>query len=198
MKKSILYSIATVLLVASSSYGYLIFSDNFNNDRCMSRQLINWTVNDGTIDVVGSGPRGSAYEWFNGTYGYYIDLDGGTFNAARMTSNMVFEPGLYELTFDLAGSQRGDVNTVDLYFGSANHYTYTMNGSEGWATISLDISLTDFSYLVFDHRGGDKMGLLLDNVSVNQVNAAVPEPSAVSLFILGLASLLGLSIKRRN
>lgn len=200
MKKPIIYSIAAVLLIVYTSYGSLIFSDDFNKEQCgMNETLNNWLVTYGTIDVLGSGSNGSFSDLSGGTHGYFLDLDGSNRIAGAIESYMIFKPGVYALTFNLAGSQRNDINTVHLSFGSADPSTFTLNSSVGWTTYTINATLIDAAPLKFIHEGGDCVGLLLDNVSVNLIElSSVSEPSVVSLFILGLASLFCLSSKRRK
>jgi hypothetical protein len=49
------------------------------------------------------------------------------------------------------------------------------------------------SSIIFNHRGNDNIGMILDNVSVTDVNA----PGALALLGLGLG-LTGLAVRRRK
>lgn len=208
MKKSIIYSIAVVLLLASASYGCPIFSDNFNaEDIGIDQPLDNWNVvaGTGTIDVIGTDMDGDTFDYFaNPKLGCYLDLDGSFSTASgRIETIMLFEAGTYMLTFDLAGSQkhRSPRDTVDIYFGSESPFTFPMSNFDGWTTFTINTTITgpDPICLAFDDRGIDHFGVLLDNVNVYVVNTAdVPEPSVISLFILGLASFIGFRFKQKK
>lgn len=199
MKTSIIYSIVTVFLIVSATYGCLIFTDNFDQEQIgLSQTLDNWRVTNGSVDVIGSGTSVPFSEFFSGNY---LDLDGSSWNAGKIESNMRFEAGIYELTFKLAGSQRTGMDTVDIYFGSITIplANYVFNAADAGTIITINTTINDSTRLIFDHHGGDNIGILLDNVSISLISDSdVPEPSVISLFILGLTSLLGFSVKRKN
>src|SRR5439155_16269498 len=69
-----------------------------------------WDITSGTVDLIGN----SFYNFFptHAEYGLHIDTDGSSGRAGRMASKTTFtlSPGTYELRFDLAGSQRGNVS----------------------------------------------------------------------------------------
>lgn len=176
----------------------VILSDDFNTEQYglnyeLHYDLDNWTVTEGTIDVIGTGPTGVGWEYFGGANGYYVDLDGSTMDAGRLTSDLVFGHGTYTISYDLAGSRRGDVNTLDIYFGDFLE-TVTMASNDGWTTYTRTITLDNAASLIFDHKGGDNMGLFLDNVSVEFLHA--PEPGTMMLLGAGLIFIAGVSRKK--
>jgi hypothetical protein len=149
--------------------------------------LANWNVTEGTVDLIGNG----LFDFLPGN-GLYLDLDGSTGNAGRIESKTTysFNPAdIVELQFKLAGSQRGDTNSVTVSLGSLFSEIFTLNSSEPFTTITRNFTVASPANgkLVFDHAGGDWHGLLLDQVkiSVNQT-ISIPEPSSTSvIFALG-------------
>ena len=92
----------------------IIFSDNFNAENggvgvLNYNSFANWSVSGGTVDLIGS----PGFFDFFPQNGLYVDLDGTSFLAGTLTSiGIPVTPGSYILSFLLAGSQRGDFNTV--------------------------------------------------------------------------------------
>jgi hypothetical protein len=158
--------------------------------------LANWDVTDGSVDLNGNG----FFDYLPGN-GLYLDLDGTTNNAARLESKTTysFNPGdIVELNFNLAGSQRGDTNSVTVSLGSLLNEVFTLDSSASFTTItrSFTVASATNAELVFDHSGGDNFGLFLDNVklSVNPQTppTSVPEPGStlgiLALGVLGVGS----------
>jgi hypothetical protein len=77
------------------------------------------------------------------------------------------------LNFDLAGSQRGDINTVTVALGEAFAEEFTLGSSAPFQTITRTISVATpvVAALSFDHVGGDSSGLLLDRVRLARIGA---------------------------
>jgi hypothetical protein len=174
----------------------VIFFDDFSAEAVgPNTTLDNWTVVEGTIDVVGPG-------FFPGlcagspSPSRCVDLDGSGagdgVSAGTIERAFTLTPGNYLLSFYLSGSQRGDTNTVEVRFESFFDVFFTLDTGDPWAQFSLpfSVSSTTTASLVFNHSGGDNVGLLLDDVRLS-----VPEPA--SLILLGL-SLSGLVCSRRT
>jgi Protein of unknown function (DUF642) len=176
-----------------------IFSDNFDNENLDPNytNFANWTVSDGAVDLIG---QGSIFDLIPGN-GRYVDLDGTAGDAGKMTSSVFSLTGgqNYILSFGLAGSQRGDTNTVTYGIDIDSNGTLDFIGSQ---TLASSDPLTAFNLLikssistnnasiVFDHEGSDNIGLLLDNVALK----TVPVPAALWLFG---SALIGLRATRR-
>ena len=196
MKRSLLALVLTLLcLQPQVGTATTVFFDNFDQDALgLNVTPTGWTVANGTVDIIGT-PSFSDLLPGNGRY---VDLDGSSFDSGVMTSSAfaVTSGRTYDLTFSLAGSQRGDSNTVtygiDLNSdGVLDHSaTQALASSVGFSPFTLSfIASTPTAQIVFDHAGGDNVGLLLDNVQVADRPSPVPLPTSLLLFASGLASL---------
>ena len=194
MKNLIFAVVLSSLPIAS--YATTVFSDNFNADTVgLNKATFNggWTVASGTVDVIGLG----LFDFLPGN-GNYVDLDGssglsGTFDnqipLAALTN--------YTLSFDLAGSQRGDSNTVNVIFGTTSQ-SYTLASSDPFSTYMLSFTTNGAAnyQIFFNNNGGDNIGALLDNVNVSTGVSEVPVPAALPLMASALG-VFGLSRKRK-
>lgn len=187
----------TLLALPASSQAITVFSDNFDSDTTALNQTSfngGWTVSSGTVDVIGAG----FFDFFPAN-GKYVDLDGSTGLAGNF-DNQIALAGLtnYTLSFDLAGSQRGDSNTVNVIFGTTSQ-TYTLASSDSFSTYMLSFttnSAADYQ-IFFKNDGGDNIGALLDNVNVNTAVSEVPVPAALPLMASALG-IFGLSRRRKT
>ena len=151
----------------------ILLDDNFDSENGGQGvfnydNFANWDVMDGSVDLLGNG----YYDFLPGN-GLYVDLDGTTSDAGNLVSKTAFilEPGDYVLEFRLAGSQRGEVNTVTVTLGSVFSEEFTLESDEPFTTITRNISVLEptIGKLSFDHSGGDDFGLLLDNVKLTKI-----------------------------
>jgi hypothetical protein len=118
---------------------------------------------------------------------------------------------LHTLTFGLAGSQRGDTNTVlfgiDLDSDSVLEFSATaiVGSPQGLTTLNLPftpLASTTSARIVFDNTGGDNFGALLDNVVLDAAVVITPPPAGSApepgmLALVGL-SVLGLALIRKR
>jgi hypothetical protein len=179
------------------SHATLIFSDNFNTENGGIGQLnynhfANWSVSNGTVDLIGSP---GFFDFFPGN-GLYVDLDGTTFQAGTFTSiGIPVTPGNYMLSFLLAGSQRGDVNTVQVNVsGGLASSTYTLGSNVPLTleTMSFTVLAPMTINLSFLNEGiSNNIGLILDNVNLQSVSS-VPDSGSTTV-LLGIA-MIGLGL----
>lgn len=179
---------ASVGLLATAALGQTSFSDSFNSETLGLNYtgFANWTVSDGSVDVIGIG----FYDLHPGN-GYYVDLDGTTSDSGVLKTNFDVMAGYtYTVSFKLGGSMRGDTNTVHVELdGYAEDFT--LASGDPLATVVRTVSVASAgSRLSFENGGGDNLGAILDDVNIR----AVPEPA--TLAVLGLGAL-GLIRRRR-
>ena len=193
MKTLLLFAALVALPITSQAV--TVFSDDFNTDATGLNQTVfngGWTVLSGSVDVIGNG----FYDFFPSN-GNYIDLDGSTTLSGSFDNQIPLGATTeYTLTFDLAGSQRGDTNTVDVIFGTTSA-SYTLASTDVFSTYMLSfITNGDANYQIFfKNNGGDNIGALLDNVNVSV--SSVPVPAALPLMASALGAL-GLLRRRKT
>lgn len=203
----ILLAVILVFSFASISSASTIFFDDFNSENngvgaLNYNSFANWTITDGTVDLIGNG-----YFDFQPTNGLYVDLDGSTSNAGLMTSSSSFTllaNNVYTFNFDLAGNHRNNASesvSVAMFLngngGVQFSQTYSLFQNDPFQTFSFQYTagaIDELANLSFAAAGGDNIGMLLDNVKIDQV-APVPEPGTLLLLGSGLA---GLALYRRR
>lgn len=187
-KKLLTASVFALGMGSAASAATVIFQDNFNSEaRGLDQSLDNWTVSDGTIDVIGTG-----FYQIAGP-GTYLDMDGSTRNAGRITTLAVFNVvagEAYSLAFDY-GKNGSGAETLSFGFGGwTSSLALAAGPLAGFSSVvyNFTASVTGQTSLFFENSGGDNKGALLDNVSLS----AVPLPAGGLMLIGGLAALAAL------
>ena len=188
--------------LVGQSHATIIFSDNFNTENGGTGQLnynsfANWSVSNGTVDLIGSP---GFFDFFPGN-GLYVDLDGTSFQAGTFTSNAIpVTPGSYVLSFLLAGSQRGDVNTVQVNVSgglASSTYTLASNVPLTLETLAFTVLTPTTINLSFQNEGSsNNIGLILDDLNLNRVSSELPDSGSTIVF-LGIA-MIGLALMGRK
>lgn len=188
-----LCAVAVCGAMASPAQSAVIFSDNFDSYPSTTNATDfggNWTVTNGTVDVIGNG----YFDFYPGN-GLYIDLDGSSNDPGDFSSKALnVAAGTYTLEFVLSGSTRGESNTVDVSFGSYSE-TFTLASNDPIMTYTRTVNFASNSLasVVFKNGGSDNMGALLFNVSVT----TVPEAETMAMMLAGLG-LIGSIVRRRK
>lgn len=179
----------------------VVFSDGFQSEPNATilnyNSFDHWTVSDGTVDLLGAGYFGVV------TPTITVDLDGSSGNAGILTSTaQSLSAGNYVLSYQLAGSQRGDTNTVLVSMSgiSGANQSHTLASSTGLTTFTLNFSLggAASSSIVFENLGGDNVGLVLDNVKLERVEPQAPVPDGGATVSLLGAALAAFCVCRRR
>ncbi len=173
----------------------VLLSDTFNSENGGAGQL-NYTgfanFDAVNVDLIGNG----YFDAIPGN-GLYVDLSGNTNGSLTSKTSYTLAPGTYELQFDLGNPDRGgyDVaaNSTTVSLGSVYSQTFQLPVADSFTTFTEDFTVSSATtgYLSFAENNPTPTGDYLDNVSLTQTNAPVPEASTTVSFGLLLALGLG-------
>jgi hypothetical protein len=152
--------------------GRVVFHDDFDAENGMVPRADyhafgKWEVASGSVDLQGTYP----FAYLPPGHGMYVDLDGSRGHGGRLRTRAAFalEPGEYLLRFRLAGTQWVSApNTVEVSLGSLYHETVTLAPYAPMQRFErrVRVARATRARIEFAQRGGDDMGLLLDDVEL--------------------------------
>lgn len=210
--KVLIFFAVFLLGTASTVYGSAIpyFSDDFNeynsgdNAADFDFQTIeeNWTVTNGTVDLIGNGTD----DIISG-HSLYVNMDGTSGDAGNLISrNFNLINGFYVLSFDLAGNgmlSQSSQASVTVEIDGVFTENYLLDYDAPFETYTkffqidnnvMPITTINISFLTAD---GEDSGILLDNVILDDASA-VPLPGSILLLGSSLIGFIGYRKKTKK
>lgn len=190
------------LAAAHPASAQALLSDTFDSENGGVGQL-NYTgfanFNASNVDLIGNG----YFDAVPGN-GLYVDLSGNSNGSITSKTNYTLAPGTYELRFDLGNPNRGGydaaANSTTVTLGNVYSQTFQLPVADSFTTFTEDFTVSSATtgYLSFAENNPTPTGDYLDNVSLTQTSAPVPEASTTVSFGLLLALGLGGVIAARK
>jgi hypothetical protein len=193
------FALVVGLAWAQPSNAALVLFDDFNGETqgLKYNSFDHWNVTAGTVDVI---PVGALFNYYPGQ-GNYVDLNGSSNTIGELSSQTVFGPGTYTLTFLLGGSAGGGngtdhaVKTTLITLGDFSA-SIPLAYNAGLTTQSFTFTTTTAGNLVFASLAGpgsNNVGNILDNVSLA---TAAPEPATWAMMLIGFAGVAFVAYRR--
>lgn len=204
MGKKILSSVSIVAFAAITNAGLITFDEfpAMNWDQAPSQKIAEQYVSIGVHFV--NSDDGSTWDGLsNGNPGNW-DLEGTNgdnfigYNGGSYSSDVLFDFAATGLTFDVSrsnGSSAGNTFTVRAYDENdvlVEQQTISLGEINQWSTITLVSNNVHKVDWLGEGTGFHPFGI--DNVRWE--TASVPEPSSLTLFILGISGLVAFYRKR--
>lgn len=178
-------AIAALGLVHATLGGTTVFEDNFDTQNGgLVAQNFNgfsqWSVFNGTVDLIGSATPGNALADVYPGNGLYVDLDGTASNAGDLRSvDVALSAGTYVFAFDLGDTNfafsQTDPNSMIASVSGVFAETFTSDDTNASAFVSIsrqfEVTTDTVVSIGFSGSGGDNHGLVIDNVSLTLVPA---------------------------
>ena len=186
----------------------------FTNLASGSTAITGWIVANGNIDYIGTiwvssdGSRSLDLEGSSGTCVVPTNCPGGIKQDFSTVASQQ-----YQVTFDLAGNPNpSDVPSIPVIktvlvsaAGQSQTFTFDTTGhslsSMGWVTDSWTFTASGTTTtLEFDSADSPATGFgpALDNVSVNAIESAIPEPEIYAMMAVGLGLLSWVGRRRKQ
>jgi len=175
-------ALAALATVASAET--VVFSDNFDTENggvptTNYDGFAQWTVDSGTVDLIGDAGNGSLADGYPDN-GLYVDLDGSSNSEGHLVQSamLTLEPGTYVLSFDLGDANfafnRTDPNEIRVAVAGVYEETFTTDDANANALTSVvrEFYLTEPAQacIEFEHvTPGDNFGMIIDNVQLKLV-----------------------------
>jgi len=152
----------------------LVLYDDFNREVTKTTtdysSFTNWSVVNGTVDIVESGDENNIVCDGDG-YRFCVDLDGSSGNPGLLISKSLdLEAGTYNLSFSISGNQRDtiyDNDMVTVSLGNIFTESFTKNENDPFERITRELEVSSNQsniHLTFENDGLDNYGVILDEV----------------------------------
>jgi hypothetical protein len=209
LKSALLLCAITLACPTTALHAATIFSENFDE---LTAQLAVTSIgpfsaiNGTNVDIVGPGDGFGAL-CAGPESGNCVDLSGSGGNSQgqlALTTPLVLAPGVYDLSFELIGSQRGDTTSTTVTFGSYSQTFVLTSGDDADGIVvnqAVTIAGGPTQLMFVDNSPNDNIGALLDNISISTAGTSappgtVPEPETLGLMATGLLGAAGM-LRRR-
>lgn len=165
------------------------------------------TINGTNVDVLGGANFGGLCS--GPESGNCVDMGGSGGNPLgqlELTTPLNLVAGVYDLSFDLIGSQRDQTSSTTVKFGSYSQtFILTSGDLSSGVAVNLPVTiaggLTQLEFINNGDGGSGNIGAVLDNVSITNSGtpsnpSPVPEPGTVGLLATGLLGIVD-AVRRR-